>query len=463
MELTELRSELRRLTAIVEGWNAPEEITGIERDLALAKLRTLYEALRFDGVTADAEAASAGDASDFAAALELEPFSLDPDEPFVGAFSGETAPVETEPVGEGPEVEVELIFAEDAFGEEPTKPESELAERSAEEPSEADGAAAEPQPECFGHEMPVASDPEPSEECAPAPAAGAMPEADVTEPADAAAAPEPEAKDLGQTGAAMPEPETKEFELRDAAIPEPEAKEPEPEPQPATPVGAPTLFGTEEATKRHRHRQRVIMSLYDADPAPVRSEPAAAAAEPEAARLRTDTTEIGSATTEEGPVSALERLAAVQGVSAPQPAPVETQPEADSDPVVESPAERAEATEQTAVGPNFVGTGTVLGDVINHDVRTLGETIAPPRGEASELARTEPVTDLRRAIGINDKFLLLRDLFGGDETAYGRAIDALNGMESLDDCMIWIAEHYAWNAGCDGAKFLMELLERKYA
>ena len=107
--------------------------------------------------------------------------------------------------------------------------------------------------------------------------------------------------------------------------------------------------------------------------------------------------------------------------------------------------------------------GAVLGDVINHDVQTLADTIAPPRDVASELRRSEHVTDLRRAIGINDKFLMIRDLFGGDAVAYDAAIDRLNAFDDFDDCMIYIAENYAWNANSDGAKFLMELLERKFA
>lgn len=107
--------------------------------------------------------------------------------------------------------------------------------------------------------------------------------------------------------------------------------------------------------------------------------------------------------------------------------------------------------------------GAVLGEVINHDVRTLADTIAPPRDMASQIARSEPVTDLRRAIGINDRFLMIRDLFGGDADAYERAITALDGCSDLDECMIYIAENYAWNSSSDGARFLMELLERKYA
>ena len=107
--------------------------------------------------------------------------------------------------------------------------------------------------------------------------------------------------------------------------------------------------------------------------------------------------------------------------------------------------------------------GAVLGEVINANVHTLADTIAPPHDIASELRRSEPVTDLHRAIGINDKFLMIRDLFGGDGEAFERAIEALNGFDNLDDCMIYVAENYAWNANSDGAKLLMELLERKFA
>ena len=67
------------------------------------------------------------------------------------------------------------------------------------------------------------------------------------------------------------------------------------------------------------------------------------------------------------------------------------------------------------------------------------------------------------AIGINDKFLLIRDLFGGDGEAYEEAIGKLNAFDDFDECMIHIAENYAWNPNSDGAKFMMELLERKFA
>ena len=78
----------------------------------------------------------------------------------------------------------------------------------------------------------------------------------------------------------------------------------------------------------------------------------------------------------------------------------------------------------------------------------------------SPAARTR---SLRQAIGINDKFLMTRDLFDGDEDAYAEAIAELDECETLDDCMIYIAENYEWNPDSEGAKFIMQLLERKHS
>lgn len=204
----------------------------------------------------------------------------------------------------------------------------------------------------------------------------------------------------------------------------------------------------DDETVRHRHKQRVIMSLYDT-PAPAEKP-----AKPEVAEVRPE------------PVATPEPAVAPVEPERPRTEPREPQPVAE--PIVPAVAPVSEP-ESGDDEPEFeeievaAPAGAVLGDVINHDVQTLADTIAPHRGATSELRRGEPVTDLRRAIGINDKFLLIRDLFGGDGSAYEEAIGALNAFEDFDECMIYIAENYAWNPNSDGAKFMMELLERKFA
>ena len=77
MDLIRLRSELQRLSEIGGGWNAPEEISALERDLVREKLRGLYDAVRFGGV-ADAQLAEEP-APEAAFPIDLgEVLSLDP-------------------------------------------------------------------------------------------------------------------------------------------------------------------------------------------------------------------------------------------------------------------------------------------------------------------------------------------------------------------------------------------------
>lgn len=58
--------------------------------------------------------------------------------------------------------------------------------------------------------------------------------------------------------------------------------------------------------------------------------------------------------------------------------------------------------------------------------------------------------------------MLIRELFDGDAEAYDHAISSLDTIGSFDDCMVYIAENYSWRPSSEGAKLLMELLQRKF-
>ena len=438
MDLKTIRTELRKLTTIVDGWEPSGEIPALERDLALQKLRTLYDAVRFPGMesvpespAAEAESATVPVAIDLGAVLSLDPadetgFEPDSDAVSDPAFEAEAEPAE--PFSE-PDTTVGSDSAGVFAGTEPDE----------ERPEMPEAAISDSEPEFEGESV-LAPAPEVEPEAAFAaeasePAAESGP---VAEP-ESAAAPEPSAEPV-----VAPEP---------AAVAESAAAaEPAPAPEPASAPApaekpqyiAPTLFGLEEETVRHRHKQRVIMSLYDT-PAPAEKP-----ARPEAAERPAE---------RPAPVATPEpavRPGWQSGTSGPQSA-------AEPVPASEMPAAAEPEEAQSGTKEAAAPAGAVLGEVINHDVQTLADTIAPRRGMASELRLGEPVTDLRRAIGINDKFLLIRDLFGGDGEAYEEAIGKLNAFDDFDECMIHIAENYAWNPNSDGAKFMMELLERKFA
>ncbi len=99
-------------------------------------------------------------------------------------------------------------------------------------------------------------------------------------------------------------------------------------------------------------------------------------------------------------------------------------------------------------------------DVLGSEKRVLGDEIATDDMPTTPFNR---ITDLRKAIGINDKFLMIKDLFGGNAVQYEATIETLNEFDDIDDCMIYIAENFSWNPDSEGAKLLVSLIERKLA
>jgi hypothetical protein len=133
----------------------------------------------------------------------------------------------------------------------------------------------------------------------------------------------------------------------------------------------------------------------------------------------------------------------------PEPEP---KPEPKPEPVVESlPKEVVSSSEDSKPA--------ILGEVLRGDVTTLADSMA------SEEPTTpfNRITELRGAIGLNDRFLMIRDLFGGDVDRYEATIDTLDEFEELDECMIYIVENFHWNPDSEAAKLIVSLLERKLA
>ena len=75
------------------------------------------------------------------------------------------------------------------------------------------------------------------------------------------------------------------------------------------------------------------------------------------------------------------------------------------------------------------------------------------------------VNDLRTAIGINDKFLLVNELFGGSMEKYNRSMDNLNDLKTLNGALIYMNElriELQWNSNNEAYKKLLELVHRKF-
>jgi hypothetical protein len=100
----------------------------------------------------------------------------------------------------------------------------------------------------------------------------------------------------------------------------------------------------------------------------------------------------------------------------------------------------------------------VLGEVLGGDVQVLGDAMAARPSISDSL----PLTSICEAIGVADRYMLARELFDGDSKACEEALKALDAIDNFDDCMVHIVENYSWLPTSNGAKLVVDLLQRKF-
>ena len=390
MNIELIKSELEKLSLMLSEWEGDAEVSSIERDIALDKLKKIYDLVRFDSKVVAATPVAAP-------AVEEEPAEE-----------------------EEKDVEVELIFAEedelfttlpdltaeeDAPATEPSLASEIFASAMAVSPlaesiitEEEPATAPEPEP------APVVEEPAPIVEAEPIAEAVTEPEVEV----EVAIEPEPIVE-----VEAEPEPVIEvEPEPIAEVTTEPEVEKPAKREEPRS---LNSLFGLEEVQRRPRTKHQRMMSIYsDSEPRPEKV---------------VDISKIFD-----------------MDVDAPKP-------------MTSKAPERKAAPQPTPAAVEEERTVTIA-DAMAASTQTLADTLITPVALGDDINHSK-INSLREGIGLNDKFLMIRDLFDGDDEAYDEAITALDSMETLDDCMIHIIENYAWNPDTEGSKFIMQLLERK--
>ena len=103
---------------------------------------------------------------------------------------------------------------------------------------------------------------------------------------------------------------------------------------------------------------------------------------------------------------------------------------------------------------------------IEQPVEEKQETPEEPEDNslAAKLQRT-PVTDIRLALGINDKVMIINDLFRGSVDRYNKSIDALNDFPTLSGAKVYMSElqiELQWDIESQAYKMLNDLVERRF-
>ena len=79
----------------------------------------------------------------------------------------------------------------------------------------------------------------------------------------------------------------------------------------------------------------------------------------------------------------------------------------------------------------------------------------------------EPIKDLRSAIGINDKFQFIQELFGGDEKAFEIGIKTINAFKIFPEAQFYIKrelrEKNNWDEESNVVKQFDQLIKRRFS
>ena len=80
---------------------------------------------------------------------------------------------------------------------------------------------------------------------------------------------------------------------------------------------------------------------------------------------------------------------------------------------------------------------------------SLNDRLKQNSSELSDTLQDTPVKDLRKAIGINDRFKFLSELFRGDDAMYERSIKTINSSAIYPEAEYWIRRELKLKLGWD--------------
>jgi len=102
-----------------------------------------------------------------------------------------------------------------------------------------------------------------------------------------------------------------------------------------------------------------------------------------------------------------------------------------------------------------------------HSMPVLNEKLRANQMEVGAMLNNEPIKELKKGIGINDRFLFVQELFRGDEIMYERSIKTINSFAIYPEAQFWIQRELklkiGWNDDSATVKHFDQLVKRRFS
>jgi len=173
------------------------------------------------------------------------------------------------------------------------------------------------------------------------------------------------------------------------------------------------------------------------------------------------------ATSEATPVADPAAAPVADLAAAPVADPVATPVAAPAETPVESPDESkaADHTPPSPVSNGIKDTSAepaILADKYKAGTQFINESLAGKKQDISSKIQSAPISNIGSALGVNDRFKLINDLFNGDKDSFQKTIGILNGAANFNEAFNYITSSFDWDMEEDSVQLLLELVRRKF-
>src|SRR5215471_1280769 len=108
-----------------------------------------------------------------------------------------------------------------------------------------------------------------------------------------------------------------------------------------------------------------------------------------------------------------------------------------------------------------------INEMVSMQSESLNDRLKQEKTEVVEVLKHEPIKDLRKAIGINDRFVFINELFRGDEPVYERSIKTINSFHIYAEAEYWINRELVvklgWDKESEIVRHFYQLVKRRFS
>ncbi len=108
-----------------------------------------------------------------------------------------------------------------------------------------------------------------------------------------------------------------------------------------------------------------------------------------------------------------------------------------------------------------------INDVIGINGSSMNDRLREEKIELAHILTETPIRDLKKAIGVNDRYVFLNELFRGDEPMYERSLKTLNGFRIYQEAEYWITRELkiklAWDENNSIVRHFYQLVRRRFS